>query len=52
MVPKYDVKMQFFRLEDLALWSNAEEVKDEMRLNIFYDSTDVVQYQEIPILSI
>ena len=59
-VLKYDVKMQSYGILDVALGLmqfrqhiypeiKADQIKDEQWLIIFYDSTDVIHYQQIPI---
>ena len=62
-VTKYDVKMQSYGPADIAFGLTefrkhlypermGNQTDDEQWLIIFYDSTDVIHYQRIPILSI
>ena len=48
--------MQFYGLGDIGVYPeiNVSQIKDEQlqSLLIFYDSTDIIHYQQIPILSI
>ena len=52
--PKYDVKILTWGLNDLSLYPKAkiDRIKNEKWLFIYFDKTDVVYYQQIPILSI
>ena len=54
VVPKYDVKIQFYGLGDIGAYPeiNSSQIKDEQWLLVIYDSTDIIHYQQIPILSI
>ena len=52
-VPKYDVKIQTWGPKALGLYPDIKpnQIKDEQWPYIFYDSTNVTYYQQIPILS-
>ena len=43
VVPKYDVKMQFYGLGDIGAYPeiNSSQIKDEQWLLVIYDSTDI-----------
>ena len=50
-LPTYDVRLQSFGLGNIGITLSVEDLKDEHHVYIFYDSTNVIYYQQIPILS-